>query len=35
MTGWDREFAFPFINDGLLTDPGPLRAPVLDFSLRR
>jgi hypothetical protein len=37
MTGWDHEFAIPFINDGLfhLTDPGPLRAPVLDFSLRR
>ena len=37
MTGWDHEFAIPFINDGLfhVTDPGPLRAPILDFSLRR
>ena len=37
MTGWDHEFAVPFINEGLfrVTDPGPLRAPVLDFSLRR
>jgi hypothetical protein len=37
MTGWDHEFAVPFINEGhfRLTDPGPLRAPVLDFSLRR
>jgi hypothetical protein len=37
MTGWDHEFAIPFINDGLfhVTDPGPLRAPVLDFTLRR
>jgi hypothetical protein len=37
MTGWDHEFAVPFINEGLfrVTDPGPLRAPILDFSLRR
>jgi hypothetical protein len=37
MTGWDHEFAVPFINEGLfhVTDPGPLRAPVLDLSLRR
>ena len=37
MTGWDHEFAVPFINDGLfhVTDPGPLRAPILDFSIRR
>ena len=37
MTGWDHEFAVPFINEGHfhVTDPGPLRAPVLDFSLRR
>ena len=37
MTGWDHEFAVPFINEGhfRVTDPGPLRAPVLDFSLRR
>jgi hypothetical protein len=37
MTGWDHEFAVPFINEGhfSVTDPGPLRAPVLDFSLRR
>jgi hypothetical protein len=37
MTGWDHEFAMPFINEGHfhVTDPGPLRAPVLDFSLRR
>jgi len=37
LTGWDHEFAVPFINEGhfRVTDPGPLRAPVLDFSLRR
>jgi hypothetical protein len=37
MTDWDHEFALPFINDGHfhVTDPGPLCAPVLDFSLRR
>jgi hypothetical protein len=37
MTGWDHEFAVPFINEGLfrVTDHGPLRAPVLDFLLRR
>jgi hypothetical protein len=37
MTGWDHEFAVQYINDGLfhVTDPGPLRAPVIDFSLRR
>jgi hypothetical protein len=37
MTGWDHEFAVPFINEGhfRVTDPGPLRAPILDFSLRR
>jgi hypothetical protein len=37
MTDWDQEFAVPFINEGHfhVTDPGPLRAPVLDFSLRR
>jgi hypothetical protein len=37
MTGWDHEFAVPFINEGhfRVTAPGPLRAPVLDFSLRR
>ena len=37
MTGWDHEFAVPFINEGHfhVTDPGPLRAPVIDFSLRR
>jgi hypothetical protein len=37
MTGWDHEFAVPFINEGhfRVTDPGPLRAPVLDFTLRR
>jgi hypothetical protein len=37
MTGWDHEFAVPFINEGLfhVTDPGPLRAPILDFSMRR
>ena len=37
MTGWDHEFAIPFVNDGLfhVTDPGPLRAPILDFCLRR
>ena len=37
MTGWDHEFAVPFINEGHfhVTDPGPLRAPIIDFSLRR
>jgi hypothetical protein len=37
MTGWDHEFAVPFINEGhfRVTDPGPLRAPIRDFSLRR
>jgi len=37
MTGWDHEFAVPFINEGqfYVTDPGPLRDPVLSFSLRR
>ena len=37
MTGWDHEFAVPFINEGhfRVADPGPLRAPVLDFKLRR
>ncbi len=37
MTGWDHEFAVWFINEGhfRVTDPGPLRAPVLDLSLRR
>jgi hypothetical protein len=37
MTGWDHEFAVPFLNEGhfRVTDPGPLRAPILDFSLRR
>lgn len=37
MTGWDHEFALPFINEGHfhVSDPGPLRAPVIDFSLRR
>lgn len=34
---WEREFALSFINDGhfQVTDAGPLRAPIRDFSLRR
>jgi hypothetical protein len=34
---WEYEFALPFINNGhfYVTDPGPLRAPVNDFSIRR
>jgi hypothetical protein len=37
MTAWDHEFAVPFINEGhfRVIDPGPLRAPIIDFSLRR
>jgi hypothetical protein len=37
MTGWEHEFAVPFINDGhfYVTAPGPLRSPVKDFSVRR
>ena len=37
MTGWDHEFAVPFINEGQfhVTDPGPLRSPIVGFSLRR
>jgi hypothetical protein len=37
MTGWDHKFAVSFINEGLfrVTDPGPLRAPIVGFSLRR
>lgn len=34
---WEHEFAVSFINDGhfYVTAPGPLRAPVKDFSIRR
>ena len=37
MSAWDHEFAVPFINEGhfRVTDPGPLRAPIFGFSLRR
>src|ERR1051326_1475665 len=37
MTAWDHEFAVPFINEGhfRVTDPGPLRAPILGFTVRR
>lgn len=34
---WEHEFALPFINEGhfYVKAPGPLRAPIKDFSLRR
>jgi hypothetical protein len=37
VTFWEHEFALSFVNDGhfRVTDPGPLHAPVLDFSVRR
>lgn len=37
MAPWEYEFAPSFINGGHfhVTDPGPLHAPILDFSIRR
>jgi hypothetical protein len=37
VTAWDHDFALRLINEGHfeLTDPGPLRAPIIDFSLCR
>jgi len=37
VTAWDHDFAVRLINEGHfhVSDPGPLRAPILDFSLRR